>query len=61
MRYLDIEKNYSKHTILNYRLDLENFQKFLGETTLEKIDYLTLRKYLAILKEKNIANVPEVT
>jgi tyrosine recombinase XerC len=54
MRYLEIEKNYSKHTILNYRLDLEDFRKFLGETVLEKIDYLTLRKYLAILKEKNL-------
>lgn len=54
MRYLEIEKNYSQHTVLNYRLDLEDFRKFLGETPLEKIDYLTLRKYLAILKEKNL-------
>lgn len=54
MRYLEIEKNYSKYTILNYRLDLEDFNKFLGDTELEKIDYLTLRKYLAILKEKNL-------
>lgn len=54
MRYLDIEKNYSKHTILNYRLDLEDFRKFLGEMPLEKVDYLSLRKYLAILKEKNL-------
>ena len=54
IRYLEIEKNYSKYTILNYKLDLENFKKFLGETALEKIDYLILRKYLAILKEKNL-------
>jgi len=54
IRYLEIEKNYSPHTILNYRLDLENFQKFLGETAVEKVDYLTLRKYLAALKEKNL-------
>ncbi|MCK9604525.1 MAG: tyrosine recombinase XerC [Candidatus Omnitrophica bacterium] len=53
-RYLEIEKNYSPHTILNYKLDLEGFGKFLGETELEKIDYLILRKYLAILKEKNL-------
>ena len=54
IRYLEIEKNYSPHTILNYRLDLEDFKRFLGGTELEKIDYLTLRKYLAELKEKNL-------
>ncbi len=58
IRYLDIEKNYSPHTILNYKLDLNDFEKFLGsvEPELGKIDYLTLRKYLAALKEKNLAN-----
>lgn len=54
IRYLEIERNYSKHTILNYRLDLEDFRKFLGESEVEKIDYLTLRKYLAVLKEKKL-------
>jgi len=56
MRYLEIEKNYSRHTILNYRLDLEDFRKFLAEAPLEKVDYLALRKYLAILKGKNLGN-----
>lgn len=54
IRYLEIEKNYSKHTIFSYRLDLEDFHKFLGGSELEKIDYLLLRKYLAVLKEKNL-------
>lgn len=54
VRYLDIEKNYSKHTILNYTLDLEGFRKFLGEIPIENVDYLVLRKYLALLKEKNM-------
>jgi len=54
IRYLEIEKNYSKHTVVNYTLDLEDFKKFLAETPLEKVDYLTLRKYLATLKEKNL-------
>jgi tyrosine recombinase XerC len=53
-RYLEIEKNYSTHTILNYKLDLEEFQKFLGEQPIEKVDYLAVRKYLANLKEKNL-------
>lgn len=53
---MEIEKNYSQHTILNYKLDLGDFRKFLGETGIEKVDYLTLRKYLAVLKEKNLTN-----
>ena len=56
IRYLEIEKNYSSHTILNYRLDLEGFEKFLGTIPIEKADYLTLRKYLAALKEKNLTS-----
>lgn len=55
IRYLDIEKNYSQHTILNYKGDLKDFKSFLGEAVLEKTDYLTIRKYLAKLKEKNLS------
>lgn len=54
IRYLEIEKNYSQHTILNYKLDLEDFSKFLAGLELEKVEYLLLRKYLAVLKEKNL-------
>lgn len=54
-RYLEIEKNYSRHTLLNYRLDLEDFKKFLDKVPVEKTDYLLLRKYLAALKEKNLS------
>ena len=54
LRYLDIEKNYSQHTLLNYKLDLVDFFNFLGETNLESVTYLTLRKFLANLKEKNL-------
>ena len=53
VRYLEIEKNYSPHTTLNYALDLKDFFDFLGDAPLEKVDYLALRKYLATLKEKN--------
>ena len=54
LRYLEIEKNYSQHTLLNYRMDLDNFAKSLGSVAIEEIDYLRLRKYLAILKEHNL-------
>jgi len=53
IRYLEIEKNYSKHTVSNYQLDLDEFSKFLGDLDVAKIDYLFLRKYLATQKEKN--------
>ncbi|MFH0855939.1 MAG: tyrosine recombinase XerC [Candidatus Omnitrophota bacterium] len=56
MRYLEIEKNYSGHTLLNYKLDLADFNKFCGKISLDKIDYLLLRKYLAVLKEKSLGN-----
>ncbi len=50
--YLEIEKNYSGHTILNYRLDLEEFFKFANEIAVEKVDYLLLRRFLAHLREQ---------
>jgi tyrosine recombinase XerC len=56
IRYLEIEKNFSRHTIVNYKVDLAGFEKFIAGTEFEKIDYLGLRKYLAVLKEKNFDN-----
>jgi len=56
IRYLEIEKNYSGHTVLNYRLDLDNFLKFLGQAPVENVDYLLLRKYLALLKESKLGS-----
>lgn len=65
LRYLEIEKNYSSHTLLNYQEDLEDFSDFLNpkkdidpnkvrQISLEGIDYLSLRRYLAHLKERNL-------
>ena len=50
--YLDVEKNYSHHTTLNYAIDLREFAAFTGSTALEKIDYLFLRRFLAHLRTK---------
>jgi len=52
LSYLDIEKNYSPHTILNYKLDLEEFFKITENIPVEKIEYFQLRKYLVQLRSK---------
>ncbi len=53
LSYLDVEKNYSAHTLLNYRLDLIEFLKFTADLPVEQVDYLVLRKYLAHLRSLN--------
>ena len=50
LQYLEVEKNYSKHTLLNYRLDLEEFFEFLGNDDVSAVEYPTLRRFLAQLK-----------
>jgi tyrosine recombinase XerC len=52
--YLEVEKNYSSHTTLNYRIDLEEFAKFLDKASVETIEYSDLRRFLAQLKGRNL-------
>lgn len=54
LRYLEIEKNYSSHTLLNYQVDLGDFNNFIKQMPLEKVDYLSLRRYLAHLKNRDL-------
>ncbi len=54
LTYLDIEKNYSPHTVLNYRIDLEEFFDFLGDVKFNDVDYPALRRYLAQIRQKNL-------
>jgi len=54
LTYLEIEKNYSPHTILNYKIDLTDYFTFLDKTPLEKVEYIHLRRFLASLKEKKL-------
>ena len=56
LNYLAIEKNYSPYTIVNYRIDLTEFDRFLtsqGGRDIKDIDYFVLRKFLGVLSEKN--------
>lgn len=51
--YLDVEKNYSPHTILNYKLDLTEFFKSVKDVPVGNIQYLHFRKFLAQLRDKH--------
>ena len=52
LSYLEIERNYSPHTLVNYKIDLDEFFLFVKDIPIEKIDYLTLRRFLAELRTK---------
>lgn len=49
LKYLEVEKNYSKYTIMNYERDINSFVKFLNIEQIKsfkEIDYKILRFYL---------------
>lgn len=55
IKYLDIEKNYSEYTILNYQEDLKEFLVFLDRECINSyvdIDYKVLRLYLNEMFDK---------
>jgi tyrosine recombinase XerC len=52
-KYINIEKNYSGHTLRNYKSDLEEFSLFLGKKTPDKVSHLDMRRFLAELRGKN--------
>ena len=57
LNYITIEKNYSPHTITNYKTDLCEFEEFLksrGGKDIKDIDYFLLRKFLSLLSERNL-------
>ena len=55
INYLEIEKDYSPHTLLNYQIDLKELSEFNKDRPLDKITHLSLRTWLAYLKQKGYA------
>lgn len=54
LTYLDIERNVSQHTLINYSSDIKKFNAFLENKDILKVERLDLRKYLAHLKTNNL-------
>ncbi len=58
LSYLENQKGYSFHTILNYDNDLKTFFTFLKQEEMrayKEIDYKVIRNYLNYLDEKNFS------
>jgi len=58
IRYLDVERNYSKHTIKNYSIDIDNFLNYCKENKFDKynVKYSNVKKYLIVLYELKYSN-----
>jgi tyrosine recombinase XerC len=53
--YLQIEKNYSDHTVTNYKIDLKDFSESIKDKPIEQVTHVDVRLFLSKLKEKNFS------
>lgn len=54
--YLQIEKNASPNTITAYMKDIDDFTQFLkqeGVVSVSDVEYITIRRYLALLNQRD--------
>lgn len=49
--YLEVEKNFSKHTIRAYSADILSFLIWMGENDITEINYAKLKEYLIFLQK----------
>ncbi len=54
-KYLEVERNYSEHTLRGYQADLKELSSFFEDKDPKKITHLDLRRFLAELKQRNLA------
>ena len=59
LHYLQFEKRYSPHTILAYRIDLEQFFGFIKNTyavkDIKEVDHHLIRSWMVSMMEQSIA------
>lgn len=59
IQYIQYEKRYSKHTVIAYTKDLDQFFSFISEqyetTDIKNINYLIVRSWLVYLMENSIS------
>jgi integrase/recombinase XerC len=55
LNYIEKQRNFSKHTVLNYENDLNDFYDYLKKNNqkIETVDYSFIRKYIVYLYNKN--------
>jgi tyrosine recombinase XerC len=58
--YIEIERNYSQHTVSSYKADLLDFREFLirlndSLLSVDEIDHLAIRSYLADLQGRQLS------
>lgn len=58
--YLELEKNYSSHTVLAYQKDFEEFSAFyaddFNEVDLDQVHYVMIRSWIVSLSEAGLSN-----
>lgn len=51
--YIEIERNFSKHTIVAYSSDILSFLIWLNERSVKEVTYTTIREYLLYIQQFN--------
>ncbi len=51
--YIQVEKNFSKHTVTAYGSDILSFLIWLNERNIEDVNYQQIREYLAYIQQFN--------
>lgn len=60
LTYLDLEKSYSKHTLMAYRNDIQSFKEFLNVNfaieNFKEVSYLEIRTWIIRLSDSGLSN-----
>ena len=51
--YIEVEKNFSKHTVTAYSSDILSFLIWLNDKSIEDVNYSIIREYLLYIQQFN--------